>query len=236
MRRTPWVFRPMTRSSPTASRMILPVSVTSITSSVSDTWVTPTIDPVFSVTLRVMTPFPPRDWTRYSPMAVRLPNPFSVTVRRVPWGWRISIPTTASPSSRSIPRTPTAARPIGRTSSSWNRMDIPCRVERKTSSWLEVIAVAISWSPSFRPIAMMPPARGLEYSMSSVFLMTPCAVAVTTCFPSTNSRTGRIAETDSPGDRDSRFTIARPFAARLASGSSWTFIQYTLPVVEKNMM
>jgi len=80
---------------------------------------------------------------------------------------------------------------------------------------------------------MIPPARGREYSIRSVFLMMPRAVTVITNFPSVNSRTGRIDAISSPGERDRRFTMARPFEARPASGNSWTFSQYTFPWSEK---
>ena len=83
---------------------------------------------------------------------------------------------------------------------------------------------------------MIPPDRGRENSIRSVFFITPWAVTMTTNFPSSNSLTGRMAEMDSPCDSDSRLTIAFPFAARPASGISWTLSQKTFPVFVKNMM
>ena len=63
---------------------------------------------------------------------------------------------------------------------------------------------------------MIPPARGLEKAESSVFLIVPFRVTMTTDFSPVNSRTGRTAATRSPSVRLIRLTIAFPFAARPA--------------------
>ncbi len=70
-----------------------------------------------------------------------------------------TIPITASSASSSTPFTPVVARPISRTSFSWKRMDIPCRVARTMSFVPSVTCTSISWSPSSMLMALMPVAR-----------------------------------------------------------------------------
>ena len=58
---TPWVLRPTTEMSEQGMRMVWPLSVVIITSSVSRTLRVPTTLPTLSVVFCVMIPTPPRD-------------------------------------------------------------------------------------------------------------------------------------------------------------------------------
>jgi len=58
----------------------------------------------------------------------------------------------------------------------------------------------------------------LEKAASSVFLIMPRLVTITTDLPSMKSRTGRTAATRSPAEIWIRFTMAFPLAARPAWG------------------
>ena len=70
---TPCVFRPITRIPSTGTRMITPWRVIIMSSSSGMTSLRATMQPVLSVTLKVMIPFPPRFCTRYSASSERLP-------------------------------------------------------------------------------------------------------------------------------------------------------------------
>ena len=70
----------------TGVRTIWPCWVRSMISSASVTVSAPTTRPVFSLVFIVMMPLPPRDWTRYSSKAVRLPMPFSPATSSVASG------------------------------------------------------------------------------------------------------------------------------------------------------
>src|SRR6476659_6590036 len=179
---TPCVLRPISRISPTLQRSTLPCAAISMISSLSLTCKNPTANPLRSVVLTLMMPLPPRPWTRYSPTGVRFPYPPSVTVRTavVESGVIVSIPMTQLPSSSVMPLTPYAVRPMGRTSLSEKRMVMPCFVPRSISRWPSVTCTPMSLSPSSSPSAIMPPCRGLLYAESSVFLMRPFLVAMTT--------------------------------------------------------
>src|SRR5208282_6429904 len=72
-RRTPCVERPASRISPEWTRMTLPWPVMIITSESSRTCKAATTVPFRSVDLRLMTPLPPREVTRYSASGVRFP-------------------------------------------------------------------------------------------------------------------------------------------------------------------
>ena len=137
----------------------------------------------------------------------------------------ISIPITTSSSSSVIPRTPRVTRPIGLASSSRKRIDLPCLEASSTSCLPSVSATVISLSSSSRFTAMMPPARGWEYSSSGVFFTTPSRVAIMMNLSSVNSFTGRMAEIFSFGERFRRLTIALPRVARPPSGISYTLSQ-----------
>ena len=76
---------------------------------------------------------------------------------------------------------------------------MPSRVPMKISLAPSEICTAITSSPASTPMAMMPPARGLANAESSVFLIVPCRVPMTTWWPSSNSRTATIAAIFSPG-------------------------------------
>ena len=78
-----------------------------------------------------------------------------------------------------------------------------------------------SSSSSRMLIAMIPSALiGVLYARNSVFLIWPLRVAKTRYLPSLKSRVAWTAWTRSPSRSGSRFTSARPFAVREASGSS----------------
>ena len=72
------------------------------------------------------------------------------------------MPTTSSPSDRPIPRTPPAVRPMGRTSLSLKRIDLPRTLAISTSWEPSVRMAAISSSSASRLMPMMPPRRGFE--------------------------------------------------------------------------
>src|SRR3954469_14865079 len=94
MSRTPWVLRPMTEISATRVRMIIPLLVMIISSSASVACSIATTLPFRSLVLMSMMPFPPRCVRLYSSSAVRLPYPFSVSVRMVDPARASSAPTT----------------------------------------------------------------------------------------------------------------------------------------------
>src|SRR5690606_27152218 len=163
MMRTPCVARPMTRISSQRTRFTTPLRVISISSSPFWTSLMATTFPDLPLVLKLITPLPPRCWSRYSPTGVRLPRPCSVTTSSVVSG-AASLRTTTMPMTRSsapsvMPRTPVATRPISRTSASWNRIAMPSRVARMTSSSPLVIWTSISSSPSTTLIALIPDAR-----------------------------------------------------------------------------
>ena len=66
---------------------------------------------------------------------------------------------------------------MSRTSFSLKRIALPFRFARMMSSLPEVSFAAMSWSPSRRITAMMPPRRGFAYAEMCVFLMKPSFVA-----------------------------------------------------------
>ena len=94
-----------------------------------------------------------------------------------------AMPTTWSSSATSIVLTPTVPRPMGRTWSSEKRMDWPCFVATRNSRCPSVSTAARRWSPSSTFTPMMPFWRKFSYSVTSVFLIWPRLVSVTTYFP-----------------------------------------------------
>ena len=76
-----------------------------------------------------------------------------------------------------MPRTPAAARPIGRTSSSEKRMAWPSFDSMRMSSPPLVGITFTSSSPSRRLMAMMPVRSEESYSLNFVFFTWPCLVA-----------------------------------------------------------
>ena len=76
-----------------------------------------------------------------------------------------------------MPRTPAAARPIGRTSASLKRMVMPLRLTMKMSSLPPVTMTFTSSSPSCRFKAMRPSRRDVSYSLKVVFFTVPLRVA-----------------------------------------------------------
>ncbi len=69
-----------------------------------------------------------------------------------------------------MPRTPAAARPMARTSSSAKRMVMPPRLTMKMSSPPLVGITLTSSSPSRRLMAMRPARSDESYSVNLVFL------------------------------------------------------------------
>ncbi len=126
-------------------------------------------------------PLVPRPWRVYSVIGVRLPKPFSVAVSTDCCSFSAtSSAITFCPSSRFMPRTPRAVRPIGRTSFSSKRTALPESENSITSCSPSVSAAPIRKSPSSRSTAMMPALRGLLKSFSGVFLTVPRLVAMNT--------------------------------------------------------
>ncbi len=116
---------------------------------------------------------PPRFWRGNSEILVRLPRPSSVTVRTVASRRMRSMPATSSSPLRDIPFTPWAVRPTTLIWLSSKRMARPPRARSMTSAVPSERATSMMASPSFTPAAMIPPARGLENSESSVRFTTP---------------------------------------------------------------
>ncbi len=158
---------------------------------------------------------------------MRFPYPVSVTETKVAEvaSETTSIPIMQSSPSSIIPRTPRAVRPIARASDSLNRIDLPLRLAIRISMEPSVRRAAIRLSPSSIVSAMMPPWRGFEYAIRSVFFTVPFWVAVIIYLSSSNSLTGRIVITFSSSCRLSRLTIALPRAARPPCGISCTLSQ-----------
>jgi hypothetical protein len=97
----------------------------------------------------------------------------------------------------------------------------PERDTMMMSSFPLVRRTATSSSSSRTLSAMMPSALiGVLYARNSVFLIWPFCVAKTRYLPSLKSRVACTAWTRSSSRSGSRFTSARPFAVRCASGSS----------------
>ena len=88
-----------------------------------------------------------------------------------------STDTTESPAFSFMPRTPAAARPMGRTSSSLKRMVWPDRLTMKMSSPVVVSMTRTSSSPSRRLRAMRPSRREESYSVNTVRFTWPSRVA-----------------------------------------------------------
>ena len=86
---------------------------------------------------------------------------------------QVSRLTTSSPARSFIPRTPAAARPIERTSSSRKRIAWPSFESMRMSSPPFVGMTFTSSSPSRRLIAMMPVRSEESYSLNFVFLTWP---------------------------------------------------------------
>ena len=76
-----------------------------------------------------------------------------------------------------MPRTPAAARPIGRTSSSLKRIVMPLRLTMKMSSVPLVSMTLTSSSPSRRLMRDQAVAAAVSYSLNVVFLTVPWRVA-----------------------------------------------------------
>src|SRR5438094_219361 len=186
--RAPCVLRPEIRIPSTGTRIMIPFLVIIMSSSSGSTSLSATMSPVLSDRLSVMIPRPPRCCTRYSSSSERLPMPFSVTVSSVDLRRTTTMSMTWSFLSSSIPFTPVAVRPISRTSFSWNRMLMPCRVASTMSLRPSVTCTSISSSPFSMLMARMPTERGLPNSESRVFFTTPFLVANRRYWSSEHSR------------------------------------------------
>ncbi len=77
-----------------------------------------------------------------------------------------------------------------------------------------------SWSPSSTLTPMMPFSRKFSYASSSVFLIWPFFVRVTTNLPFSIFGTSTMAAIFSPASMPMKFTIARPLLVRAACGIS----------------
>ena len=95
----------------------------------------------------------------------------------------------------------------------------------KISLWPSDSCTSITASPSSMPMAMMPPARGFENAESSVFLIVPLRVPITTKRLSSNSCTASMAASFSPDSICTRLAIDLPLPSAPTSGISWTFSQ-----------
>ena len=137
----------------------------------------PTKRPIFSLTLIVFTPLPPRLVILYSFKFVLLPNPLSLTTITVLSVESVSIqiiPTTSSfESSTSMPRTPIAPRPVNLTLDSGNRIARPERKAIIISCLPLVNLTSKSSSPSLIVMAIIPFVRGRLKSSNKVFLIIP---------------------------------------------------------------
>src|SRR5438309_9756329 len=118
-----------------------------------------------------------------------------------------------------------AVRPISRTSFSWDRMLMPCRVASTMSLRPSVTCTSISSSPFSMLMARMPTERGLPNSESRVFFTTPLLVANRRHWSSENSRTGTRAASRSSGFIATQEMIGLPRAARAACPISCTLSQ-----------
>ncbi len=169
----PWVLRPCTGTESAATRVTAPPAVTSMTSSASTTSSAATSGALFPPLGIAMFPIPPRFCSGNSEMGVRLPRPSSLTVSTLASRRMRSMPATSSSPLRDIPFTPLAVRPTMLIWSSAKWMARPPRDSSMISAVPSERATSMMASPSFTPAAMIPPARGLENSESSVRFMIP---------------------------------------------------------------
>ena len=225
MNRTPCVARPIGRASRATIRRTLPCCVINRTSSSASTQATPATLPFLSLAWMLIIPSPPRDCTRYSPSSVRLPYPFSVTVRSVAPGRTTVIATTSSPARSAMPRTPRAVRPMERTSDCGKRMAIPARVPMKISPCPSVSSAPTTASSGSTPMAMMPPDRTCRKALRSTRLTTPRRVPMATkCRPGSVGNSLRVSSAAifSSGSSATRLAMALPRPAGPTSGIRWT--------------
>src|SRR5712691_9603281 len=126
-----------------------------------------------------------------------------------------------------MPMTPPAARPMERTSVSRNRMAWPSWLARKIICLLSVSLAPMSSSLASRLMAMMPLARGLEYSVSADFFTVPLRVARNTnLLSSSRLRAATSAVSFSSSWKRTKLDMALPRVAAAASGISYTFSQF----------
>ncbi len=177
---TPCVALPASLILSTGVLSVIPDLQVIIKSSVPFTSNMPTSFPVFSVTFIVFTPFPPLLVMRYSSTGVFLPKPFSLITNTVdadsPLFTQIMPITSSVWSSTSMPPTPIAPRPVGRTVVSGKRIARPLLRAIIISQLPSVIFAASSSSPSIMVMAFTPVALGRLNSSSTVFLITPFLV------------------------------------------------------------
>ena len=125
---------------------------------------------------------------------------------------------------------------MARTSFSLKQIALPLLLQSKTSCAPSVNSTPTNLSPSRNSTAIMPEARGRENSFNGVFLTVPFAVAKNTNLSSSYSRIGNTALMRSSLSNGNKLIIGRPRAVRPACGTSNTFNQYTLPLLEKHKM
>ena len=178
---TPWVARLITRMSATCTRRVMPDLLMITMSISSSTLLKATSSPVRSVIFIVFTPFAPRRVMRYASSGVRLPEPVceSTIIVVSESFFTATRPTTESPSSRVMPRTPELTRPIERRSLSWKRTARPVRLARRISESPSVSSTPTRVSPGRMRMAFLPLAITRAYSVSDVFFTRPLAVANT---------------------------------------------------------
>ena len=187
-------------------------------SSLSVTCTAPTTAPLRLLVCMAITPWPPRPYWGNSSVLVRLPYPFSLTVR-------ICLPSAGminaimlKPSAMRIPRTPLAVLPMGRTSLSAKRIALPLLLTSITSLLPSVIAVPTSSSPSSSSMALRPTLRWRAKLSRAVFFTVPLAVAMNTKWFSVYSLTGSILVIRSFSSSGRILMMGLPLDVLLATG------------------
>ena len=130
--------------------------------------------------------------------------------------------------------TPLAVLPIALTFDSLNLINFPADDAKRISLVPSVIAVPINLSSSSKFIALIPDFHFRSKRLKLVFLVIPFLVAMKINFLSENSSTGSMSLTLSSSSRLSILTSGLPLDVLDATGISYTFNQYTLPLVVKH--
>ena len=195
----------------------------------------PIISPFSSTLPKILCPPVPRPCALNSVNSTRFPIPFSVTTKIFEDSSTWIAAQISSPAESFIPITPRPVLPIERTSSSEILSACPRRVTKSSSSFpVESIALT-SLSPSFNPAACIPFVFAFLNSYVGVFFTTPPAVAMNRYWVSENSFMFTTVVISSFAFTASRLLMWDPRLVLLASGISWTFIQYAFPSFVMNM-
>ncbi len=196
--------------------------------------------------MQALSPLPALFWIGNKSNLVLLPIPwidnvkmslktfFLLSAETSNFSGKTAIPITLSPFSSLIPVTPVVALPIGLTFPSGNLIDIPFLVKSMILSCPFVKYALINLSSPWSLIAIKPLALKFSNWERRVFLMTPLLVAKIKCFALVVLSIGRIDFISSPLSKFKKLTSACPFAWRLDSGISQTFVPKTLPLLVKN--